>query len=162
MKKQGNKSNNMKSRGKKLLIPIVLIMLAVFIVLILPIKTEKPKEKYYYYSYKQDCKKNNSYYEELSYLAYKFINKSWIKEFKDISVYCSKSDENNLTKDEFEDFSFKLKCKCFEYNIKACPKEFELVGDSCYSKEKKLFTNVLKICSRYECENNYFAEFKII
>ena len=42
-------------------------------------------------------------------------------------------------------------CKCLEKNSTKCSEGFELVGNLCKNDARKIFTNVLKACSKYDC-----------
>ena len=42
-------------------------------------------------------------------------------------------------------------CRCFEKEKLSCPKGFEIIAGMCRNETKKIFTNFLKTCSKYEC-----------
>ncbi|MBI2043725.1 hypothetical protein HYT25_05030 [Candidatus Pacearchaeota archaeon] len=44
-------------------------------------------------------------------------------------------------------------CNCLEKERIKCVDGFELVGNLCRNEAEKTFTNVLKACSKYSCED---------
>ena len=43
-------------------------------------------------------------------------------------------------------------CKCLEKNLTKCSDDFELISGFCKNEKLGTFTNVLKACSKYDCE----------
>lgn len=51
----------------------------------------------------------------------------------------------------FDDFYSDEQCRCLEHELNDCSNGFELKENVCINETLKVYTNVIKKCSKYEC-----------
>ncbi len=157
MVKKGKKGKNAKKEVNYKVIGIialVLILVLIFVVFGGSIFKENKKT---YLVYQLPCDKEEGYFEDISIAAWGRIDVvKIVKEIKNQSNYCEKSEVKEMTFDEVD--KLKLKCECIERAIFTCPEGFELDGELCVKKDENRFTSRLKACSMYACENDYYIE----
>lgn len=151
--------NSMKRKIIVSILVLVIIVLAVNFVfpgkitgLLTEFLGDEEKELLTYMSYKQVCEKEDWYFEKLAEFVGGTSKK--VREIKWKSSFCTESEIQNMTMDEFEHSD--LNCECQENNIRTCPTGWEMDGGFCKLDNK--FTNPFKLCSFYKCEEDYYVE----
>lgn len=149
-----------KIKREKIIVISVLVIILIVILVLVAFKLEvfsgsviqnpDKAEEFSYQKYKQICSKDDDYFEELAGLAGGGSKK--VREIKEKSIFCQTSEKQEITKEQLEDMA----CECLEREIKKCQQGWQLIGNFCY--KGKDMTSILKKCSFYKCEGNYYVE----